>query len=186
MEILKFDRFVIEIDPEKLRFDETSLSHYIQTESGYYDNFGGYLAKAERNQQNKELLYEQVFHQRYIEAKEEGGTDKLAEARAKADQTVNALKNEIIEAKYVVNRLKQHLKAWDKSHDNAQSLGHMMRKQIDKLNSDIKLASIGSDDPRIANMLASWGEDAWNPPVKEKEEEEEPGFDANFDVEDLI
>jgi hypothetical protein len=33
--------------------------------------------------------------------------------------------------------LQQHLRAWDKNHDNAQSRGHMIRKEMDKLNIDI-------------------------------------------------
>jgi hypothetical protein len=50
---------------------------------------------------------------------------------------VVSAKQDIIDARYVVNRLKQHLKAWDKSHDNAQSMGHMLRKTMDKLNAEV-------------------------------------------------
>ena len=38
-----------------------------------------------------------------------------------------------------VTLLKQHLKAWDKAHENAMSRGHMVRKEMDKLNTDIVL-----------------------------------------------
>ena len=44
----------------------------------------------------------------------------------------NSTTGPVIEARYVVNRLKNHLKAWDKNHDNAQSMGHMLRKQMEK------------------------------------------------------
>lgn len=138
-EKLEFDKYLVEIDPEKLRFSEDSLSSYIQTEGGYYDHFGAYLALAERNLQNKELQAEKLFSERFDEAKEAGSSDKLAEAKAKADATVVAMREYVIEAKYIVTRLKMHLKAWDKNHDNAQSMGHMLRKQMDKLNSDIML-----------------------------------------------
>lgn len=137
-EKLKFDIYEVALDPENLRFDEQSLSSYIQKESGWYDNFGAYLALSERHLQNKESLHEKTYCERFIEAKEAGASDKLAEAKAKADDIVNELKNDIIEAKYVVNRLKNHLKSWDKNHDNAQSLGHTLRRQMDKLNSDIR------------------------------------------------
>lgn len=136
-EKLKFDSYEVEINPENLRFDEQSLSTYIQKESGWYDNFGAYLALAERHLQNKEVSHEKLYCERFVEAKENGASDKLAEAKAKADNDVNDLKSEIIEAKYVVNRLKNHLKAWDKNHDNAQSLGHTLRRQMDKLKGDI-------------------------------------------------
>jgi hypothetical protein len=29
------------------------------------------------------------------------------------------------------------LKSWDKAHENAMSRGHMVRKEMDKLNTDI-------------------------------------------------
>lgn len=136
-EKLKFDKYEVLIDPENLRFDEATLSAYIQTEGGHYDNIGAYLALAERNLQNKEIQHEKLYCERFEEAKELGSSDKLAEAKAKKDSDVVSLKEEVVEARYAVNRLKNHLRAWDKNHDNAQSLGHMLRKQMDKLNSDI-------------------------------------------------
>lgn len=135
-EKLVFDKFEVTVDAEKLRFDEDSLNNYIQTEAGYYDNFGAFLALAERNLQNKENMHEKIFSERFVEAKDEGDSDKKAEAKAKADSVVSLVKDQIIEAKYIVNRLKNHLKAWDKNHDNAQSLGHMLRKQMDKISGD--------------------------------------------------
>jgi hypothetical protein len=38
-EKLKFDKYEVTVDPENLRFDENTLSAYIQTEGGHYDNF---------------------------------------------------------------------------------------------------------------------------------------------------
>lgn len=136
-EKLEFAGAVVEIDPENLRFNETNLSQYIQTEAGYYDNFGAYLSLAEKNLQNFELRHEKTLAERFVEAKENGGSDKLAEAKAKCDPVVVDLKDKMNDAKYIVNRLKQHLRAWDKNHDNAQSLGHMQRKLMDKLHGDI-------------------------------------------------
>lgn len=136
-EKLEFAGAVVEIDPENLRFSEASLSQYIQTEAGYYDNFGAYLSLAEKNLQNIELRHEKTLAERFVEAKENAASDKMAEAKAKSDPVVVELKEKVNEAKYAVNRLKQHLRAWDKNHDNAQSLGHMQRKLMDKLHGDI-------------------------------------------------
>jgi hypothetical protein len=136
-EKLTFDKFEVVVDPENLRFDEDSLNTYIQREAGFYDNFGAFLALAEKNLQNKEIQYEKLVSERFVEAKDNGGSDKLAEAKAKSDSVVVLIKEQMVEARYVVNRLKNHLKAWDKNHDNAQSLGHMLRKQLDKIGGDI-------------------------------------------------
>lgn len=137
IEKLGFAGYEVIINSEFLRFDEQTLGKYIQDESGYYDNFGAFLALAERNLQNKDMYHERMYSERFVEAKENGSTEKLAEAKAKADPDVLAAKQDVIEARYIVNRLKQHLKAWDKSHDNAQSMGHMLRKSMDKLNAEI-------------------------------------------------
>ncbi len=135
-EKLTFDKYEVLVNAENLRFDEDSLNNYIQTEAGFYDNFGAFLALAEKNLQNKEVQHEKLFSERFVEAKDDGCSDKMAEAKAKCDNVVVLIKEQIIDARYVVNRLKNHLKAWDKNHDNAQSLGHMLRKQMDKISGD--------------------------------------------------
>jgi len=187
IEKLEFDGKIVIIDPNKLKFDETTLGIYIQQEAGYYDNFGGGLAWAERALQVKENLYERTYYERYIEAKEQGGTDKLAEAKAKSDPTVVAMKEDITHAKYAVSRLKQHLKAWDKNHDNAQSMGHMLRKQIDKLNAEISLRTANIDrseipglDDAVQNTVETW------PAQEEEKPTESAGFETDLGMENLF
>jgi len=136
-EKMEFSGHAVEVQPDLLRFNEDSLTTYIQSEGGYYDNYGAYLALAEKNLQNKELMAEKLYSERFDEAKEGGCTEKQAEARAKSDSVVIKMKEDVIDARYIVNRLKMHLKAWDKNHDNAQSLGHTLRRAMDKLNGDI-------------------------------------------------
>lgn len=176
-EKLEFDKYEVTVDAENLRFNEETLSSYIQTEGGHYDNFGGYLALAERNLQNKESAHEKLFCERFEEAKELGASDKLAEAKSKKDVDVVALKEEIIEARYVVNRLKNHLKAWDKNHDNAQSLGHMLRKQMDKLNAEIH-GIHGYQGSQIDKEVEST--------VKTFPAKGDDGFESNLSVDNLF
>lgn len=151
-EKLSFDKYEVELDSENLRFDQDSLTIYIQKEASFYDNFGSYLALAEKHLQNKEVFHEKLYCERFVEAKEDGGSDKLAEAKAKCDVDVVKVKEEIVEAKYIVNRLKNHLKAWDKSHDNAQSLGHNLRKQMDKLHGDIVSRNFYNFDKEVPGL----------------------------------
>lgn len=145
---------VVTIDPMNLKFNENTLSQYLQLEGGYYDNFGAHLATAEKMLQQAELYAERLYATSFAEWKDNGGSDKLAEARAKADTAVIAANEVVIEAKYIVKRLQQHLRAWDKNHDNAQSLGHMLRKQIDKMNAEIYMKKSGDGtDPRFDAMV---------------------------------
>lgn len=178
IEKLCFDKYEVEINPENLRFDENTLNVYIQRESGFYDNYGASLALAERHLQNKEVAHEKLYCERFVEAKELGSSDKLAEAKAKADVDVNLLREAIVEARYVVNRLKNHLKAWDKSHDNAQSMGHMLRKQMDKLNSDImgKYFDHNREVPGLDNAVAETVSSTT----------EDGGFETNLSTDNLF
>ena len=125
------------IDPQILKFDESTLTQYIQTEGGYYDSYGAYLARAEEALALCDMQYDQIYSERFMEAKERGASDKLAESTSKADADVVNAKALCVKAKYKVKRLQQHLRAWDKNHDNAQSLGHMLRKEMDKLHANI-------------------------------------------------
>lgn len=128
----------LEIDPSKLNFNEASLNDYIQHEGGYFDNFGGWLALAEKEHQLCDMEYDKLYNSRFAETKDnEGGSDKFVEAKIKADPDVIDARTKAINAKYNVKRLQQHLRAWDKNHDNAMSMGHMLRKEMDKLQMDI-------------------------------------------------
>jgi altronate dehydratase len=187
VEKLEFAGFSVVIDPDNLKFDEMTLSLYIQKESGYYDNFGAYLALAERHLQQKETLYEKVSYERFVEAKECGGSDKLAEAKAKCDPTVVEFSDEVTDAKYVVNRLKQHLRAWDKNHDNAQSLGHMIRKEMDKLHSEVMIRAYNinrNEIPGLDRAVERTVED-W-PSNEVKEPDQSAGFETDLGMDNLF
>jgi|LSQX01.3.fsa_nt_gb hypothetical protein len=189
IEKLEFAGQTVVIDPENLKFDEMTLTRYIQKESGFYDNFGAYLALAEKHLQQKETIFEKVYYERFVEAKESGGSDKLAEAKAKSDPTVVAFREEVTDAKYVVNRLKQHLRAWDKNHDNAQSLGHMIRKEMDKLHSDVMMRTYNIDrseilglDRAVSRTVGEWPKE---PDRDDRISEEVSGFETDLDLNNL-
>lgn len=126
------------LDPNNLKFSEATLSDYLKKEGGWYDNFGAYLAKAERELQEAESHYDNLYNLKFYDIKtNEGGSDKLAEAGAKMDHDVQKAYKAKTDAKYNVSRLKYHLRAWDKNHDNAQSMGHTLRREMDRLGNDI-------------------------------------------------
>lgn len=136
--IIKIGEKEVKLDTDKLRFSEQTLSDYMETEAGWYDYFGSMLAEAEHLMQCYELAYDVLYAERYKEHKDKGCTDKLADASARSDDDVEQAKQEYIDAKFNVRLLQQHLRAWDRAHENAQSRGHFLRKEMDKLNKDIK------------------------------------------------
>lgn len=141
------------IDSENLNFNETTLNDYIIKEGGFYDNFGGYLAKAEKLLHENDSKLEEIYAERFAYFKDQGGSDKLCEARTKSDGDYLKMKEKVIEAKYLVTRLKNHLRSWDKNHDNAQSLGHMIRKEMDKLHFDIRGDSSYDYETKIDQLV---------------------------------
>lgn len=134
----------IVLDNSRLAFNEVSLNAFMENLALWYDYFSQKLAEAEAILAYKEYEYDVLFSAAYERSKEGGCTDKLAEANAKKEVNVCEAKKEIIGAKHKVTLLKQHLKAWDKAHENAMSRGHMVRKEMDKLNTDIVFR--GRDD----------------------------------------
>lgn len=140
----------IVLDNSRLSFNEVSLNTFMENLALWYDYFSQKLAEAEALLAYKEYEYDVLFSGAYEKNKEAGATDKLAEANAKKDSEVCEAKKEIIAAKHKVTLLKQHLKSWDKAHENAMSRGHMVRKEMDKLNTDIVFRN---RDDRVADIV---------------------------------
>jgi len=138
------------LDNSRLAFNEISLNNFMENLALWYDYFSQKMAEAEAILAYKEYEYDILFSSAYEKSKEEGCTDKLAEANAKKEPNVCEAKREIIGAKHKVTLLKQHLKAWDKAHENAMSRGHMVRKEMDKLNTDIVFKN---KDDRVSNIV---------------------------------
>lgn len=141
----------VDLDTAKLAFSEGTLSEYLETEGGWIDYFGAKLAEAERQYAEMEMEvereedeYDRIYSKVFSTLKTtEGGSDKLVEGQSKVEPTVVAvrkmvldLKAKSIELKYVVRLLQQHLRAWDKNHENAQNRGNTLRKELERLYKD--------------------------------------------------
>ena len=137
MQIIKLGTEDIKLDPKNLEFNEHTLSEYMEKEAGWYDFFGSKLADAEYFMQRAELEYETIYSKCFKENKDNGGSDKFAEAQTNFNVDVCEAKKVYLAAKHKVKLLQQHLRAWDRAHDNAQSRGHFLRKEMDKLSKDI-------------------------------------------------
>lgn len=140
----------IVLDNSRLAFNESSLNNFMENLALWYDYFSQKLAEAEAILAYKEYEYDVLFSASYEKSKESGCTDKLAEANAKKDANVCDARKEIIGAKHKVTLLKQHLKSWDKAHENAMSRGHMVRKEMDKLHTDIVFKN---RDDRVSDIV---------------------------------
>ena len=127
----------IKLDPKNMEFTDNNISEYMQKEYGWIDYFGKQLELAQKERLIAEIVAEELYSKKYVEAKDSGGTEQYAKAKANADPDVVQAKKDVVEKKEVEGFLKAHLRAWDKNHDNVQNRGHSLRKELDKLNKDI-------------------------------------------------
>jgi len=150
---IKLGQEEIIIDPKRLQINEASLSKYLEEEAVWYDYFGRKMADAEFLLQAKDNEYDVKYAEKFASHKESGCSDKLADANAKSDPEVEELKKSCIATKHKVKSLQQHLRAWDRNHDNAQSMGHNLRKEMDKFNSEIYLSSRRDSTDSSSDLL---------------------------------
>ena len=125
------------LDPDNMKFNEFTLSDYMDKEYAWIDYYGKQLEYANKELSLAELAHESKFNELYITYKDQGGSDAYCKAKAQSNPDVVKLHEYVIDRRTVVGLLKSHLKAWDKNHDNAQNRGHTLRKELDKLNKDV-------------------------------------------------
>lgn len=131
------------LDPKNMEFSDNTLNDYMEKEYSWVDYFGKQLEYAQKEKLDAEIDAEAIFSEKYIEAKDSGGTEQYAKAKANADADVIAAKKKVVKLNEIVGQIKAHLKAWDRNHDNAQNRGYTLRKEMDKLNKDVyKLSDV--------------------------------------------
>ena len=144
----------IDLDPDKLKFNEQTISDYYQNEGGNYDYYSSQLAYADFLLSKRELAYDVIYNEKFASNKELGGSDKYVEAKTKSDEDVFEAKEDVITAKYKKSLLQQHIRSWDRNHDNALNLGHMLRKEMDKLGMDLKGDRVAYEEEMKAGGMA--------------------------------
>jgi len=149
------------IDPRKLTFSEVTLTQYEEEEGVWYNYFGQRMADADAECQFFMAKHDEISSEKFVKFKTEGGSDKFVEARVKCDDDVKKARENALSARHKVKVLQQHLRAWDKTHENAQSRGHMLRKEIDKLNRDtfLKHKMDGGLEEEVDKIISSSKDD---------------------------
>jgi hypothetical protein len=139
----------VTLDSMALEFNEATLGEYMQTEGAKYNYFGAMAVEAQAQLRMVQDKYEEVQAAKFIHYRDSvSGPIPLVESYVKTDPDVVAAAKRVVAATRVVDLLKSHLRAWDKNHDNAQSFGHMLRKEMDKLGFEIKYS-----DRKIQNLI---------------------------------
>jgi hypothetical protein len=135
------DDEVWEIDSDHLKFSDATLNTFFEKVGGIIDYVGAGLAKANYQHTILEHQTKQKFIQKFKDYKEQGKSDKTAELSAEGDPEVAESRHKVIEAKYKKDLLYSHLQALNCAREDAHNRGHMLRKEMQKLNMDIMASS---------------------------------------------
>ncbi len=127
----------VKLDPSVFVFNETTLNSYLEAEAGWYAYFGSKLADAEYLQHSAEADHDKTYSERFKEARDGGLSEKTAEAATKSDSDVEEAKQCALAAKHKVRLLQNFMRAFDRAHENAQSRGHFLRKEMDQYMRDL-------------------------------------------------
>jgi len=132
-----------EIDVDNLKFSDATLNQFFEKISGITDYVGAALAESTRQHSLLEAKYKQEYIRKFKEYKEDGKSDKTSELYAEGDPDVALIKEAVINAKYVKDRLYAHLSALNNSRDDAHNRGHMLRKEMEKLDMEVRMGIAG-------------------------------------------
>jgi hypothetical protein len=124
----------VTLDAKCLEVSEDTLNDFLKDFAGNYNYYYMMWCKAQHIFQLAEDRYDVLISDRYQWFKEhEGGSDKLAEAKARVSEPIVQARRVSRDAKYVMQLLNSFLRAMDKAHENALNLGYNLRKEMDKL-----------------------------------------------------
>lgn len=131
---VKVGEHEVTLDSNFLEVTEEGLNDFLKKFAGIYNYYYMMWCKAQHIYQLAEDKYDVMITDRYQWFKEhEGGSDKLAEAKARVNESVIQARKVARDAKYVAQLLNSFLRAMDKAHENALNLGYNLRKEMDKL-----------------------------------------------------
>lgn len=122
------------LDSKDVKVSEATLNNFLSNFAAKYDYYSRRFALAQRLLHHYEDIYEACYAKKFEFYKEEGGcSDKLAEAKSKANEEVIKAKRNMREMKFRKDLIWSFLRTLDKAHENALNLGYNIRKEMDKI-----------------------------------------------------
>jgi len=157
MRVVKIGEEDVTMDPSILDFGETNLNEFLQKVGGHHAYFAEKHADSVWILGLYEQKYDEVYGKRFRELKGSGSgiSIPLAEAATKSDPEVVEAHSKMLAARLNKDLIGGFLKSIDKAFQAAMNYGYNKRKEMDKLNHDIRGDSL-DDDPneRVAAAIA--------------------------------
>jgi hypothetical protein len=123
----------VELDPEILKFDETTINDFLSKYASLYDDFMQHHTNAAYIHSKLEDRYEALLAKKIVEYKMLGGSDMMAKSRGSSDEEVQESLEKVRIAEHVKDRIWGYIRSMDKAHTNALQLCYNLRKELDKI-----------------------------------------------------
>jgi hypothetical protein len=118
------------LDSESYTFTEATVNEFLQKIAPLYGYYSAKHTEAISGWTLMNDLYDAKFSEKYAEIKDQGNTEKRAEAGAKIHPEVIEVLDKVRLAKQKVNYLAGFLRAIDYSKDAALNLCYNIRKEM--------------------------------------------------------
>ncbi len=141
------------LEEKHLAVDEVSLNEFLKKFASIFNYYSTMWAKAQYLHYVAEDKVDVTYGERFQFYKEnEGGSDKLVDAKVKSHPDVINARALARNAKYAMQLLNTYLRAMDKAHVNALNLGYNIRKEMDKIFPQ-SIKNVGSIDADVDKQL---------------------------------
>lgn len=147
----------VTLESKHLEVAEHNLNDFLINFASIYNYYNMAWAKAQYILHLMEDRHEVSYSERFQFYKEnEGGSDKLVDAKVKMHEQVVSAKKAGRDAKYAERLLYTYLRALDKANENALNLGYNIRKEMDKIYPQVVKGTElqGDVDAQVAKLLS--------------------------------
>lgn len=150
MIIVKIGVDEVELDDALLEFNEATISEYLQKEAALYNYYYECYNNASYYLSTFEDRYDIAYNANFVLAKEEGKSDKMAEAKAASHPDVIEAQKKVRLCKKNKDMIYSFLRSFDKAHENALNFCYNLRKELDKIHGTIRTPEYLQNQQKIS------------------------------------
>lgn len=132
-EIIKLGNREWSLNRDILKYNESNINQFLTEFAALYDYYSEAQCMAQANADNLKAKYEQSYEQKFMAYKEDGATEKLANAKATINPDVVSAHEAFITANFKARRLYGWLRSMDKAYESAKEFCYNLRKELDKI-----------------------------------------------------
>lgn len=147
MEVIKFDDREVILNPKHLIFSDATINQFLTEFAGNYDYYSEAHAVLQHRADQAKAYYEELYDEKFVNFKENGCSDKLAEGKATVQEDVMDARKQLNDINFKCRRMYSWLRSLDKAYESCKEFCYNMRKELDKI--------YGSSVRELNDMISS-------------------------------